>query len=175
MKRLLAAMIGVGVAPLTGLTAQSASSAAGRTVPCGDAIASTKFPYLGSNRPEYRYRQVLGVIAVPPAYMKQVVPTGEQPWAYWHKQGLVIRATRQSVTVTVPKESRKRAAITWGNSGGPVSSLRIEGCKATSANVGYAFAGGFLLRSPSACIPLTFRVGRRSATVRFGLGQRCHT
>ena len=34
------------------------------------------------------------------------------------------------------------------------------------------YAGGFYLRSPSACLPLVFRVGRRSETVRFGIGQQ---
>jgi hypothetical protein len=38
---------------------------------------------------------------------------------------------------------------------------------------GFAYSGGFFLRSPGACLPLTFRVGQRSATVRFGLGRRC--
>jgi hypothetical protein len=101
-----------------------------------------------------------------------VVPTGQKPWAYWHKQGLVIRATGEPVTVTVPKTWRTRVAITWGNRPGIVSSLRIAGCRA-SANVGNAYAGGFYLRSPSACVPLTFTVGKRSATVRFGVGKRC--
>src|ERR1035437_1570555 len=153
MMRFLAAMSVVGLAALTGVTALSASSLDSRTVPCGDVIGSTKFPYIGNSSPQDRYRQVLGVVAVPPAYMRQVVPTRQKPWAYSHKQGLVVRATGQAVTVTVPRIWRKRAAITWGNSGGPVSSLRIEGCGA-SADVGHAYAGGFLLRSPSACVPL---------------------
>ena len=115
---------------------------------------------------------MLGVVAVPPAFMRQVVPTRQKPWAYWHKQGLVIRATGEAVTVAMPKIWRMRAAIIWGNSGGPVSSLRIEAC-GTSADVGHTYAGGFFLRSPSACIPLIFSVGHRTVTVRFGLGQRC--
>jgi len=170
--RFLAAMSIVGLAAQTAVIAPSASSADGRIVPCSDAIGIRKFPYLGSNRPEDRYRQVLGVVAVPPAFMRQVVPTRQKPWTYWHKQGLVVRATGQAVTVTVPKIWRTRAAITWGNSGGPVSSLRIAGCRA-SRDVGHAYAGGFLLRSPSACIPLIFSIGKRSATARFGVGQRC--
>jgi hypothetical protein len=171
--RFAAAFVVGSLAVLGGVTASSASSADGRTVPCSDIIEYTKFPYLGSSRPENRYRQVLGVVAVPPAFMQQVVPTRQKPWNYWHKQGLVIRATAKVVTVTIPRNLRQRAAITWGNSGGPVSSLRFESCGG-SANVGHAYAGGFFLRSRSACIPLIFRVGKRSATVRFGLGQRCH-
>lgn len=171
--RVLAALIVGGFVLFAGLATPSASTAdVGRSVPCGDAIGFTKFPYLGNSRPENRYRRVLGVVAVPPAYMQQVVPSSQKPWPYWHKQGLVIRATGESVTVTVPKLWRKRAAITWGNNAGPVSSLRIEGC-GTSRAVGHAYAGGFLLRSPSACVPLVFAVGKRSVTVRFGVGERC--
>ena len=155
------------------MTASSASSAAGRTVSCSDIIDYTRFPYVGNSRPENRYRQVLGLVAVPPAFMQQVVPTHQKAWTYCHKQGLVIRAAGKAVTVTVPKIWRKRAAITWGNSGGPVSSLRFEGCGGP-ADVGRAYAGGFLLRSPSACVPLIFWVGKRSAMVRFGLGERWH-
>jgi peptide/nickel transport system permease protein len=36
---------------------------------------------------------------------------------------------------------------------------------------GNAFAGGFYLRTCSACLPLVFRAGRRSPTVHFGLGR----
>ena len=170
--RASAAIVVVGLAVLTAVTAPPASSAVGRSVPCSDVIGQTKFPYLGNSRREDRYRQVLGVLAVPPAYMPRVIPTRQQPWAYWHKQGLVVRATREVVTVTVPKFWRKRAAITWGNRGVPVGSLRIEGCGG-SADVGHAYAGGFFLRSPSACVPLIFTVGTRSATVRFGVGREC--
>jgi hypothetical protein len=115
------------------------------------------------------------VLAVPPAYMRQVVATGDTPWGYWRKQGLVVRATGEAVTVTVPSAWRKRFAITWGNRRpSAVSSLRIEGCgTTTNTDTGYAYAGGFLLRSSRACGPLTFRVGSRSATVWFGIGQRC--
>jgi hypothetical protein len=163
----------LGFVVLAGMTASSASSVVGRTVPCSEIIDYTKFPYVGNSRPEYRYRQVLGVVSVPPAFMQQVVPTGQRPWAYWHKQGLVIGATQNTVTVTVPKSWRKRAAITWGNGVRPVSSLKFEAC-AGSPKIGHAYAGGFVLRSPSACVPLIFSVGRRMATVRFGVGERCH-
>jgi hypothetical protein len=171
--RVFAAAIVAGLALVAGVSTTSASRAdVGRTVPCGDAIGLTRFPYLGDSRPKNQYRQILRVAAVPPAYMQQVVPSSQKRWPYWHKQGLVIRATGESVTVTVPKLWRKRAAVTWGNAGGPVSSLRIEGC-GTSRTVGRAYAGGFFLRSPSECVPLIFAVGKRSVTVRFGVGERC--
>ena len=170
--RLPAPMVALGLAMSAGMAASPASPAGVRTVPCGDVIASTPYQYVGDDRPGYRYRRVLGVVAAPPAYMRGVAPSGEQPWSYWRKQGLVVRATRLAVTVTVPERWRTRAAISWGGSGGPVSSLRFEGCGGPP-DVGHAYAGGFYLRSPSACVPLVFAVGRRSATVRFGLDQRC--
>src|SRR5439155_13174548 len=138
-----------------------------RTVPCSEIIDHTRFPYRAGG-----YRLVLGAVSVPPAYLRQVVPTGQRPWGYWRKAGLVVRAGSPPVTVTVPKEWRHRAAITWGNSTGIVAWLRLTGCE-PARNVGHAYAGGFYLRLPSACLPLIFRVGRRTATVRFGLGRRC--
>lgn len=140
------------------------------TVGCDKIIDRTAFPYLGNGRPEHRYRQVRGAISVPAAYLEQVVRTHDRPWSYWRKQGLVVRGNAPAVTVSVPKRWRGRVAITWGNTGA-VSSLRIARCG--PAHVGNAYAGGFYLRSKSACLPLIFRVGRRSATVRFGVGRRC--
>lgn len=142
------------------------------SVPCSEIIDSTVFPYLGSSRTQDRYRLFLDAVSVPPAYLEQVVATHEQPWRYWRKAGLVVRANGVSVTLSVPKTWRRRAAIVWGNSGGPVSSLRIAGC-GSDPHAGNAYAGGFYLRARSACVPLTLRVGSRTATVRFGIGRRC--
>jgi hypothetical protein len=143
-----------------------------RTVHCGDSIDTTRFPYLGSSQPKQRYRLVLGAVSVPPAYLRQVVATNERPWRYWRKAGIVVRGNGRPVTITVPSPWRTRAAISWGNSGGPTAALRLAGCPGSS-RIGNAYAGGFYLRSPSACLPLTFTVGARSATVRFGIGTRC--
>lgn len=119
------------------------------------------------------YRVVLGVVSVPPAYRPQVVPTDRQPWTYWSKAGLVIRGGSPTVSVTVPKAWRNQAAITWGNNTGIVTALRIAPCPASKQAPWNAYAGGFYLRARSACVPLIFRVGQRSATVRFGLGRPC--
>jgi hypothetical protein len=136
-----------------------------QTVPCGEAIDTVRFPYAG-------YRTVLGEVGVPGPYLTQVVATRERPWTHWRKAGLLVRAGSPPVTVSVARAWRDRAAITWGNDTGIVTSLRIAGCPG-SRSVGHAYAGGFYLRARSACVPLTFRVGRRSATVRFGVGRRC--
>lgn len=142
-----------------------------RTVPCDESIETTPFPYLGNSRPRLRYRHVLDAVSVPPAYLQQVIATKQSPWRYWRKAGLVVRAGR-AVTIIVPTRWRTRAGIVWGNSGGPFESLRIAVC-AGSPRSGHAYAGGFYLRSRSACLPLTFTVQGRSTTVRFGIGKRC--
>ncbi len=164
----------IGVLALAApVAAISSPTPAQRTVPCSESIDTTQFPYLGNSQPQQRYRLVLGAVSVPPAYLEQVIATHEQPWRYWHKAGIVVRANGQPVTVTVPASWRTRVAITWGNGGhGVLSSLRIAGC-GTNRQTGNAYAGGFYLRSSSACVPLTFTVGARSATVRFGIGRRC--
>jgi hypothetical protein len=142
-----------------------------RTVPCDESIDTTPFPYLGNSQPRYRYRPVLNAVSVPPAYLQQVIATRQSPWRYWRKAGLVVRVGR-AVTITVPPRWRARAAIVWGNSGGPFETLRIAAC-AGGPHSGNAYAGGFYLRSPSACVPLTFTVDGRSTTVRFGIGTHC--
>jgi hypothetical protein len=163
----------VGLVCAAGVMARVASPTLGRTVPCRESIGGTKFPHVGSIFSRYRYRLVLGAVSVPPAYLGQVVPTGEKPWAYWRKAGLVVRADGQAVSIRVPPGWHGRAGITWGNGGnGVLDSLRIAGCSGGAAR-GLSYAGGFYLRSPSACLPLVFRVGRRSETVRFGIGRHC--
>jgi len=132
-----------------------------------------RFPYVGDRRPQYRYRLVLGAVSVPPAYLAQVVPTRETQWPYWRKAGLVVRAGGPPVSITVPPAWHERAAITWGyGNTGVFASLRIAGCPGRGDR-GFAYSGGFYLRRPSACLPLVFRVGTRSETVRFGIGRRC--
>jgi hypothetical protein len=158
-----ATLVGLLLLLAAGTASTSASSV--RTVPCDERIDRTRFPYA-------QYRVVLGSVSVPPGYLQQVVPTRTRPWAYWRKAGLVVRAGSPTVTVSVPRTWRRRAAITWGNNSGVVTSLRIAGCEG-EPTVGYAYAGGFFLRASSACVPLTFSAGGRSATVRFGIGRRC--
>jgi hypothetical protein len=117
-------------------------------------------------------RVVLGVIAVPPAHIPQTVRT-EGLWPYWSKAGLVVRAGSPPVLVRVPPAWRARAAITWGD-GGPAAALRIRSCPRPGALGNWnPYSGGFLLRTGSACVPLTFTVDGRSATARFGVGERC--
>lgn len=118
-------------------------------------------------------RVVLGVVAVPPTYLPQTVTTGGTQWPYWSKAGLVVRADSPPVLVTVPARWRRQVAIGWGQ-GAQGAVLRFESC-APSSSLGEwnPYTGGFLLKAAAACVPLTFTVARRSATVRFGVGKRC--
>jgi hypothetical protein len=127
---LVAALAAAGLA--VGWTASAARTP---KVPCDEMIAHTRFPYRASG-----YRVVLGAVAVPPAFLRQVVATGERPWTHWRKAGLVVRAGAQPVTVSVPLVWRRRAAVTWGNSTGIVEALRVDGCAGARA-VGHAYAG----------------------------------
>jgi hypothetical protein len=172
--RLLVMGVAAGVLVLAASTASAGPAADVRTVPCSETIDETTFPFVGRPGPASRYRLVLGAASAPPVHLPNVEHTGQGPWPYWRKQGIVLRAGAGPVSVTVPQAWRRRVAIEWGNAGtgGPFSSVRFAGCPG-DARTGYAYAGGFLLRSPSACVPLVFRAGGRSATVRFGIGRRC--
>jgi hypothetical protein len=160
-------IVSLSLAWVSAVAARPTPAASPPTVQCGKIILT-----VGSGR-SGDYRVVLGVVSVPPAYLPQVVQSGSRPWTYWRKAGLVIRGGSQPVTVSVPRAWRSRAAITWGNSG-IVHTLRIASCPAYDPSEPWnAYAGGFLLRSRSACVPLIFSVRDRNTTVRFGLGRRC--
>jgi len=160
----VALLVALVLAPL----ARPAGPEPQRTVPCGEIIGHTKFPHAVSG-----YRTVLGAVGAPPAYLPQVVNTGDSPFPWWRKAGLIVRSNGRPVTITVPDGWRDEVAFEWGNAGtgGPFSALLIAGCGSDPSR-GSAYAGGFVVRKPS-CIPLTFHVGGRSATVRFGIGRRC--
>ena len=163
MRTAAASIIVLALVPLAAVAAWAGSSPP--TVSCADVIGRVKSGHQGG------YRVVLGIVSVPPAHLRQVVPTHTRPWRYWRKAGLVIHAGTTGVRVSVPEAWRPRVAITWGQTG-IVSSLRIAGCP-TSPNVWNAYAGGFYLRVRSACVPLIFRVGERMKVVRFGIGRAC--
>lgn len=158
---------------LVAATAAPAGAAAGATRPtpvvtvgCGQVIGQAK-----TGR-DAGYRVVLGVVSAPPAFLPGVVHVPRSaPFAYWRKAGIVIRAGRTPVTVGVPKAWAGRVRIGWGDGAGPATAVRFAPCPAPRG--WNAYAGGFFLRTRSACVPLTFAVGGRRATLRFGIGRRC--
>jgi hypothetical protein len=133
---------------------------------------------LAGNEPSPGGKIVLGVISLGPDFLQPTVPVHQGWWRYWQKHGLEILDGHQTVTITVPSAWRNRAAITWGANVGIVSTLRLPGTLLTPGCPAgpltwNGYAGGFYLRSSSACVPLVFAVGRRSAVVRVGVGRRC--
>jgi hypothetical protein len=149
------------------LAATAARANAPPTVSCTGIVGRDSSGHAGGNR------VVLGTVSVPPAYLPQVGPSRNKAWPFFTKRGLGVRGGSPAVVVTVPKAWRRRVAIAWGGSA-IVSGLRIASCSAfLPPKVWNGYAGGFYLRSRSACVPLTFRVGQRAKTVRFGLAKRC--
>ena len=135
-------------------------------VGCNQIIDRTTQPFAGG------YRRVLGVIAAPPAYIPQVVRSADPRWPFWEKAGIVVRARPEPIDVSVPANWRERAAITWGNGRPSVSAIRFTPCPSPSG-VWNAYAGGFLLGTRGACVPLVFQVGGERQVVRFGIRVRC--
>jgi hypothetical protein len=167
MTRTGAVMGLLALAGATTLAATAASANAPPTVSCTGIVLRLRSGHEGGRR------VVLGTVSVPRAYLPQVDPSRNKTWPFSRKAGLNVRGGSPPVIVTVPKAWRRWVAITWGDS--PIASaLRIASCSAfLPPKVWNGYAGGFYLRSRSACVPLTFRVGRRSKTVRFGLARHC--
>jgi hypothetical protein len=172
--RLRLVLLLIACAALTaGAVSAPGSDRPQRTVPCSEVIDQVAFPYRGGPERRHRFRQVLGAASVPPAFVEQVSPTRSQPWTHFAKHGLVVRSGLAPLTVTVPRAWRARAGIVWGNGGlGVFHTIRIAACPAEPIH-GNAYAGGFFLRQPAACVPLVFISAGRSATVWFGVGRRC--
>ena len=157
---------------LLGLGGTMASSAAPPTAGC-DSIIDPDYASARAWRPE---RVVLGVVDVPKAFIPQAATaSGVTRWPYWMQVG--------------PRRSCQQPCRSRLGAGGLEATgrdrlgrrtrrsrrMRIASCLASSTLPGgwNPYAGGFVLRSPTACVPLMFRVGDRTATVRFGIGKRC--
>jgi hypothetical protein len=169
MRTLFCLVVG-GCIAAQGMVAQAAPRPQ-RTIPCSEIIDVTPFPRLGSSNPRDQARLVLNAVMAPPAYLVQTSPTRTRPWRYFSKRGMVVKGGK-SVTITVPVSWRQRVGISWGNAGhGVFHTIRMASC-GSDAKRGYAYAGGFFLRSASACVPLVFHVGTRQQKVWFGVGRR---
>lgn len=169
--RSLFCLIVVGCVAAQGTVAQ-AGPRPQRTIPCHETIDVTPFPTLGSSNRRDQARLILNSVMAPPAYLVQTSPTGRTPWRYFSKRGMVVK-NGKSVTITVPMAWRERVGISWGNAGhGVFHTIRIAAC-GSDPKRGNAYAGGFFLRSSSACVPLVFHAGNRQQKVWFGVGRRC--
>ena len=172
MVRVILALLVAALGTASALGARAPDSVRSRTVPCDEIIDVTPFPDRGNAQPQYRNRPVLDAISVPPAFIPQVSSTGERPWRYFSKWGMASALTRDRC----PSPCRRAGAIGWRSRGGTAVTASSRGFASRAAgteSVGDAYAGGFFLRARSACVPLTFWVGGRTATVRFGIGRHC--
>jgi hypothetical protein len=119
---------------------------------------------------------VLGVVSFPPARIERAqTDPSASPWTHFAKWGLDVHIGSTPVEVTVPEAWRHRVAITWGSGIGAVASLRFAACRRPGGLSGSwnGYPGGFFLKTATACVPLTVTVGRRSKTLRVGVGEAC--
>jgi hypothetical protein len=168
MRHLLTAVI-VGVAVYAVLPASSGAGQFVPTVRCNEIGLYSK---TGGGE---GYRFVLGAVSVPPKYIPggTVKVPSSDGFSYWSKAGIWVHASETLVvTVSLPKEWRNKARIGWGAPGSAATAVRFAPCRSLGA-AWDGYAGGFLLRSKSACVPLIFAAGNRRATLRFGVGRHC--
>ena len=115
------------------------------------------------------YRTVLGDIVVPPTRM-DMLANGDGVWSYWQEATFLVRGGGPAVTVSAPPPYQDRAAVDL-EADGIGSTFHVEAC--SDPNAWAIETGGFYLKEPAACIPLRIQAGTKSATVWFGLGERC--
>lgn len=165
---ILVVVVGVGALTSSDKPAPPRSATARAAVPqvrCADVIGS-------QSKPRRDQRVVLGAVLLPRRRIPgepQLLP-GASPLPYWTKQGLLIRAGRPPVVLTVPIAWRRRAGILWGGTDTPGPVERFPSCP---GNAWLAFAGGFRLKDRSACLPLDVNAGTRRAHLEIGIGREC--
>jgi hypothetical protein len=163
----LALLVAVVATARAGGGGDAAGNAQSITVGCGAVIGTARSGH------DSGYRVVLSIVSAPQGFLSGVVHVPQfAPFAYWSKAGMVIRSSTKPVTVTVPKAWRNRLRIDWGNPAPEATAVTFEPCSSAPPTWN-GYAGGFFLRGRAACVPLSFTVGRRHATLRFGVGRHC--
>lgn len=118
-------------------------------------------------------KTVLGKISVQPGYQGAPERTTTGPWQYFQKRPVRIRAGTPQVTVSLPASWRGRAALALGNSAMDGRVL-LRSCSQRYGKWD-VYPGGLYLRSVAACVPLTFSIGDRQATVDYSTGRGCRS
>jgi hypothetical protein len=149
----------------TSVRQASARQAPVSVVSCNNVIASAR-------KPDSEERLVLGSFGAPPERIQRAQTGPVNGWQYFAKSGVEIKAGVGPVTVSVATADRDRVAISWGNGLAVVQAQRFAPC-GSSARPWHAYAGGFYLRSRTACISLVIKVGPGSKTIRVGVGKSC--
>jgi len=169
----LAASQGGGPAGQDGRGRPGAGRPAAPVAQAAEPGACDSFVNVTSFRIFPRYRLVLGDVAMPPARLPPLGPSGHAAWPYGEKTGFEFHGGGPPVTITVPDAWRNRVAV-FGVTSRPLgfaSTVRIPSCPPRSAWDTYVSA--FYTRSRTACVPLRVQVKRQTVTLWFGLGRRC--
>jgi len=94
------------------------------------------------------------------------------------KLGLDVRAGRP-IILKVPPAWRRMYSLIFAGGSRPVTrvadgdvTVTVHAC-AGALGAWSGYAGGYEVRGP-VCVPLTVRVGRRSATIHVSVGRRCN-
>lgn len=157
----------------------SAAAAATPTAPRATVVGCDEVAMVADPvTPDLTYERIVldHVALARPTIPHQLIDGG--PRRYWIKMGLLVRLGRGPVEISVPPAWRDRVLIGWGypNLHGPSLRLRIERCPLPDVGEPYSdwlvYAGG-IHYDERACVPLTVRLGGRTATVRFNLGKPC--
>jgi len=171
-----ALLAGGGAALAAGQGGQGQPGAGPATAPVAQAAepgACGRFVNMISVRIFPRYRLVLGDVAMPPARLPALGPSGHAAWPYGEQTGFQFHGDGPPVTITVPEAWRDRVAVfgVTGRSPGFASTVRIPSCPLRGAWDTYVSA--FYTHSRTACVPLQVQVRHRTVTFWFGLGRRC--
>lgn len=160
------------------VSAQLASGAVGRRRPvhvgCGNVI-----DYMSPHQVRMlrRWRLALGTASLPTSIERARPVPGLHRWRYWSKQGVAVLAgTGPPVEISLAPSWARKARLTWGNGLPRGSTIVFSRCDFSQApgQTWLAYAGGFYIRGPRACVPLRVRVGNTTASVTVGVGRRCH-
>jgi hypothetical protein len=154
-----------------------ASAAGGRPGPvrvgCGNVIG---FDSTHQAKEGGRWRLVLGTAYVPVSLQRAVPVSGFRRWRYWIKQGVaVLEGAGPPVEISLPPSWNSKVRLTWGNARPRGTTIVFSRCEFSHprAQTWLAYAGGFYIDSPRACVPLRIRVGSATASVTVGIGRRC--
>ena len=136
------------------------------TLNCASTTVTSPFP------PTAHDREVLGAVLLPLRYQPEQNVASNTPsgrWPYGVKVFLFIHQRARPVLATIPRSSQ--AAMGWGNAP-PARTVRFKSC----SNIGVGadgWTGALLLKSRTACVPITFQLGTRRKAVPFGIGRHC--
>jgi hypothetical protein len=168
----------VGALAVAGASTGLASAAAGRSgrvrVGCGNVIG-----YVSTQQAKNagHWRLVLGTASVPISIQRAFPVPSFRRWRYWSKQGVAVLAGKgPPVEISLAPSWAAKARLTWGNGRPRGASIVFQRCEfpGSRGQTWLAYAGGFYINSPRACVPLRIRLGGATTSATVGIGRRCN-